>query len=336
MITLDSSKYEQDLRDHAKEYASERRARPLLVESEVVSRVENLLGAQAPRRGHPNYAREAGRALNALVDHLLNEGGHHEQIMAIMHLEDDLFHVGKDPDTEAKEMLDAYEEVLSESLQIGNVFLAQVKAAIGRIEAWGNSPIRVEIRNRYDSVVGDADYTEPSDSFYVTVGKGDAGFTAFTSKGKNPTLGDVLEGGDEDFFSDVQEQADYFNLVKEMQSPGSSSRGKNVTLWTARPTKDRARYEGAHVVPPNIFLTNDPDRAYGLAQEGELGGLRDVWRVVMNEAHLVVTLERGTLRDYQVVGKGPVSVKSLDLVAPAPDTPQGRVAIRYLAGQPIP
>ena len=326
---LDPSNYEKDLRGHAKEHASGRRARPLLVESEVVSRVEKILGKEAPRRGSTQYVREVGKALNAIMDRLIKEGGQHDQIMAIMHLEDDLFNVGKDPDAEAQEIIEAYEKVLSESLQIGNVFLATVKAAVGRVEAWGDSPVRVEISTRYDSMLGDADYTEPSDSFHVIVGKEDAGFTVFTDKGKNPTLGDILEGGDEDFFSDVQEQADYFNLVKELQSPGSSSRGKNVTLWTARPTKDRARYEGAHTVPPNIFLTNDPDRAYGLAQEGELGGQRDVWRVVMSEAHLVVTLDRGTMRDYQVVGKGPVPVKSLSLVAPS--TPQGRVAARYLA-----
>lgn len=187
--------------------------------------------------------------------------------------------------------------------------LAQIKSAIQRMKLPMSSPIVIRPSRSSDSG-GDA-----AETFHVVVGQHDAGFTVFTKDGQIELIDDVLEGGDTDFFKDPMEQAVYFDLVKELRNPGSTSRsGKMLTLWTARPSKDRSRYEGARTVPTNIFLTNDPDRAFGLSLD--LGGTRDVWKVVIDENYLVETLHAGHIRDYQVVGGASVPVKKLILDMP--------------------
>jgi hypothetical protein len=66
----------------------------------------------------------------------------------------------------------------------------------------------------------------------------------------------------------------------------------------------------------NIFLTNDPDRAYGLATDLGGGRQRDLWKVVINERDLIVTLDAGRTKDYQVVGQGAtVPVKRMELIS---------------------
>ena len=99
---------------------------------------------------------------------------------------------------------------------------------------------------------------------------------------------------------------------RAVTNPGSSSRGRWLKLWTARPVKDRAQYERARALPANIFLTNDQDRAYGIARDLGGGKSRDLWYVVVNEAYLVTTLDAGRTKDYQTVAEAPVRTISLN------------------------
>ena len=127
---------------------------------------------------------------------------------------------------------------------------------------------------------------------------------------------DILEAGDEDFFTDARIQQDYFNLVREMKNPGSSQKGRVLTLYTARPVKDRQMYMDAANIPSGLFLTNSYSRAQGISME--LSGseqLRDIWRLRMEEKYLIQTLD-GREKDYQVVGNGLVPVKRITLVDP--------------------
>ena len=192
-------------------------------------------------------------------------------------------------------------------------FSQEVQQATKRIPHWQGSPIRISLsfpdwNNLYTNV--EAAF-KPIDNYQVQVGR-EASFTVFT-EGAGFQIEDVLEAGDEEFFRNPEETSDYFNLVRELRKPGSSSRGRDLTLYTARPVKDRHLYEHATSIPSNIFLTNDVERAIGLAQEGELGGKRDVWRVVVNEVHLVKTLDTGRVKDYQVVGKEKVVIRDIEL-----------------------
>ena len=152
----------------------------------------------------------------------------------------------------------------------------------------------------------------------VEVGKGSYGtpsFTLFvTDDGKITEVEDVLEGGDEDFFRSPKGQSDYFNLVNEIRHPGSSSKGKVVTLYTARPTKDRGRYEGARDIPANIFLASTLDEAGGLASDLGSKEVRDVWKVRVDTRHLVKTLDTPRIKHYQTTDRTPV--QDIDLIVP--------------------
>jgi len=153
---------------------------------------------------------------------------------------------------------------------------------------------------------------------YVMVHKGSKpaknapGFTYFGPR----EVDDVLDAGDSDFFDDQDVEIAYFQLVNEIRQPGSTLKaGKPTTVYTARPAKDRRIYQGVKAVPSGIFVTNSPDRAEGFGRE--FGGTegRDLWKIVVDSKNLVQTLKSGRTRDYQIVGKGKVPIKSIERLA---------------------
>lgn len=171
-----------------------------------------------------------------------------------------------------------------------------VSKAIGRVPVWNGSNIRIE-------VLYDKDWVNPIEDAIVHVGNRGASFTLFG--GGKLYVEDVLDSGDREFFRTPEEESDYFSLVKELQKPGSSAKGDKIVLYTARPTKDRDFYARSRSLPSGIFLTTDIDRAYGIAHD--LGGreVRDIWKVVTDDAYLIQTLNAGRTKDYQVVREAP-------------------------------
>lgn len=174
-------------------------------------------------------------------------------------------------------------------------------------------------------------WDKPPRTYQVSLGKGSyaPSFTLFLKDdGSVESVEDILEGGDDDFFKDPKQQYDYFNLVNEIRKPGSTSKGKILRLYTARPIKDRSRYESATTVPVNIFMASTFEEAQGLATD--LGGSeqRDVWKVSIDSRYLVQTLE-GSVKHYQTVGEGrQVPVKSIELVSPGHRQGADRKAFR--------
>jgi hypothetical protein len=64
-------------------------------------------------------------------------------------------------------------------------------------------------------------------------------FTMFVdSETRKYQIDDILEAGDRDFFKNPSVEADYFNLVNFLKS-GKLKKTKSVTVYTARPRKDR-------------------------------------------------------------------------------------------------
>lgn len=192
--------------------------------------------------------------------------------------------------------------------------LQEIKAAIKRIDWWNGS--RITIKPRFSSSeFGGYDFTSPASSASIYVGE-EADFTYFGPK----ELDDVLEVGDPDFFRDKGIEQDYFNLVKEMRAPGSTSKpGKLLKLYTARPTKDRKQLEKAAAqkkLPNNIFLTDSLREAEGYAQEYPP---RDVWMVKIFERYVTTTQERGGMAagNYQTMGPGgQAPIKDMQLLQP--------------------
>jgi hypothetical protein len=210
-----------------------------------------------------------------------------------------------------------YQRLSQETAQNMQKIAVFIQQSINRIETWNGSPITVMAR----AVYRNENYFEPETGASIEFGEpgGDMSpsFTVFEIGEKGAVIDDVLEAGDEDFFTNGSIQADYFNLLKEMRNPGSSQGGgKIMTLYTARPVKDRAVYESKSEIPSNIFLTNSLSSAEGIARDlGGSEGIRDIWKIQIDSKYLVQTLE-GMEKQYQVVGNGMVPVKKMTLISP--------------------
>lgn len=202
---------------------------------------------------------------------------------------------------------------------------SHVGAAVGRVLEWPGLTVvlapHYEKRKRF---TGGADEVpiEPVLSAGVELLRGTTrprsgtpGFTLF----HDGDVDDVLDAGDRDFFTEPEVERAYFDLVSELRRPGSTSRkleSKVLTLYTARPVKDRARYERATTVPSGIFLTSDFERAEALGRDlaGSDTG-RDVWKVRIRSGYVHMTLDAGRVKEYQVVGgQREVPVERLELV----------------------
>lgn len=123
-------------------------------------------------------------------------------------------------------------------------------------------------------------------------------------------IDDVLEGGDEDFFKDGNIQSNYFSLIEGLKNP-NGVKSKTITLYTARPKKDRSIYLNAKTVPVNIFLVNDFDHALGLSRDLSTGD-RDIWKIRINTKYLTQTLD-GKIKYYQVT-KNNSPIESIELI----------------------
>jgi hypothetical protein len=186
--------------------------------------------------------------------------------------------------------------------------------------SWNGSPVVIHVGEPPAAFSG-PDYLKSVEDAQIAVGSqsawgGIADFTVFMHEGQVGEVDDVLEAGDEDFFTDARTQQDYFTLVRELKNPGSTQVSKSLALYTARPSQDRQLYEGAQSIPSNLFLTTSYDRAEGIAIELAGSGTRDIWKVRIEQRYLIETLNTGNVRDYQVVGEETVPVKGIRLITP--------------------
>jgi len=340
-VTINLSRFEAKAKDYYAELLDHSFARnqkkfeTKYNPEELAREAERLL--DKPHVGNPIRKRDqkgiraVALELNEVSSKALHSGDHsrwdefYHLVRTLMDFEETLEEGIPQTFPQLKEEFAGYEkETVEGTLKNAKAVQAQVKAAISRAPFFETKhvSIRAETGNTDEGM-------QASHVFSIEVGDHDANFTVFTDEhGKITEVEDVLEGGDRDFFpvgdSGGQEQADYFALVQEIRSPGSSDQGKRIVLYTARPTKDRRIYEGAHSVPSNIFLTTDADRAIGLATDLGSSEERDVWRVVMNTKYLVKTLDAGRVKDFQVVGKAPV--EKIELIHEG--GPSKRAAVR--------
>ena len=75
---------------------------------------------------------------------------------------------------------------------------------------------------------------------------------------------------------------------------------KILTLYTARPRKDREQLLANKTLPINVFLTDSQEHAEGLAIDLSGGqGTRDIWMVKINSTYLTKTLD-GPVKYYQL------------------------------------
>ena len=193
------------------------------------------------------------------------------------------------------------DEIIEGGISLLKADAQGIEQALSRVERVSIAPVFVE-----------AMFSEAANEnhFYngALVYIGDASFTYFGQT----HVGDILE--DTQDFTSMEEMTDYQNLIKEIQKPGSSLVGKTLTLYTARPIKDRQTYLHHKTLYPGIFLSNDADHVYGLANDLGNQETRDVWEVRINSRYLIQTLQGG-VKYYQVIGSKQVPVVSMDLIS---------------------
>lgn len=210
--------------------------------------------------------------------------------------ERDSDHIEKSTQREVKKLLETTRKSAEKIEKI-------VSSAVRRVKTWPGYKIEIKPILPWDKRSGD--WLTPPQTF--TVYFNDLSFTMLGGR----HVEDVLEGGDLDFFQSPTETKAYFDLINEIRSPGSSSKGRNLKLYTARPVKDRARYENAKTLPPNLFLSSSYARVEGISRD--MRG-RDVYLVVINSQYLVQTLDSPSAKDYQIVGDEPVPIRRIELV----------------------
>lgn len=200
-----------------------------------------------------------------------------------------------------------------------------IENAIDRIFSWNGSNVILRphyfVRDWYDFGFRISDPLDPVLStnitlnFNVNLGLEKTLAPDFTWFDDN-TIDDVLDAGDADFFSNKLLEMDYFNLIRELRSPGSTQYfGKILTLYTARPISDRQKYMNATTIPSGIFLANNFSHVSGIAVDlaEDLNRPRDIYKVRIYEKYLFLAQDLGLIRYYQTIGQDEVPVVSINL-----------------------
>jgi len=229
---------------------------------------------------------------------------------AVRHLGDyeDSFDVKEEDIPEPNHEEDA-EEIISKTKENMEILKKEIENIISNTD-WKGSSVTIKPNPGYEH--GTISF-EPTESAEIIVGQKSALFTLFKINSKNE-VEDIIEGGEEEeeFFSNNNEKNDYYTLIEELRKPGSTSVGKILTLYTARPIEDREYFRKTKTLPINLFLTNNYDHANGIASDlSTSGGARDVYRVKINSKYLTQTLD-GPIK-YYMVRKENAPIESINL-----------------------
>ena len=174
----------------------------------------------------------------------------------------------------------------------------KIQNAINQIPNWTTNTITIQARPSY---YGTRVSAEASDFAEIIFGPKENHVSFSLSYHENGIhIDDILEGGDKDFFTNQLMQNDYFTLIDELRNSGKKKKDKILTLYTARPRKDREQLLANKTLPINVFLTDSQEHAEGLAIDLSGGqGTRDIWMVKINSTYLTKTLD-GPVKYYQL------------------------------------
>lgn len=228
---------------------------------------------------------------------------------AFRHIGDYIESLDKETTDYHKDYIEYANETIEETKKNMILIKSEIESAIARSD-WGGSSIKILPNESYD--YGGEISFEGTDSAHIIVGK-DGLFTLFKINGINE-IDDIIEGGEEDdeFFANSSEKNDYYTLIEELRMPGAGSKGKVLTLYTARPSLDRSYFQNTKTLPINLFLTNNLNHALGLADDLSTSeGKRDVYKVRINSKYLTQTLD-GNIK-YYMVRKDDAPIESISL-----------------------
>lgn len=214
-------------------------------------------------------------------------------------------------DEETSELQKLYQEAIQGTRVEMERIKSMLSDAVSRIDNWNGSPILIKPEAASSQYGG---YDIASTRFAsISVGTGNMApeFTLFQDN-NGLEIDDVIEGGDDDFFYNPQVQSDYFNLINELRNPGATQKGRILTLYTARPQKDRKMLLQQNTLPVNVFLANSYDHVEGLAHDLSNGEPRDIWKVRIDSKYLTQTLD-GQIKYYQVTTQN-APVETMELL----------------------
>lgn len=175
----------------------------------------------------------------------------------------------------------------------------KIESAINNISSWSTNTLTIQAMPSYS--FSNNISLEPAEDASIIFGTEESApnFSLFHRENEIH-IDDVLEGGDREFFKDQSTQNDYFTLIDELRNLGKQRKYKILTLYTARPKRDRQQLLTSQTLPINVFLTDDEEHAYGLAHDlSDEGETRDVWIVRINSKYLTKTLD-GPIKYYQI------------------------------------
>ena len=205
-----------------------------------------------------------------------------------------------------KEYYDLLNQVLEKTNQNMIEIKNNIEKAISQSD-WAGSAVTI-----YPLVSSsEEDFLSPSISAEIKVGNKNGDFQYWKQNNKF-IIEDILESDEEEskyFFTNNKEKQDYFNLISQLQNPNKKE--QILTLYTARPIKDREFYSKTDYLPANIFLSNSFSHVDGLA--GDLQGTeerRDIYKVKINSKYLIKTLDV-PVKYYQVIKDAPIEYISL-------------------------
>lgn len=224
---------------------------------------------------------------------------------AFTHLSD--YYESLDSDAvDEKEYYEPIKKSLEQTNENMQVIKNKIEQSISNLD-WNGSKVTIIPELPHS----DEEYMPSANDATILVGNKQALFTYFDDNGKSQ-IEDIIEFEDEDtneYFSNQEEKQDYFNLINQLQNP-NRKKEEVLTLYTARPVKDREFYSNTKYIPANIFLSNSFSHVDGLA--GDLAGneRRDIYKVRINGKYLIKTLD-GPVKYYQVIKDAPIV--SIDL-----------------------
>lgn len=193
-----------------------------------------------------------------------------------------------------------YNSILNKTTDNMTKICEFINAVIKRIDNYQGTQWRIVPSVHYNEYNRLA-IEEPCDSATViSKNYNDVYFSLFAlEEGLTPE--DVID--DESDIEASGWQSDYYNLINEIRKPGSSSKGKIITLYTARPAKDRDFFNNTKALPNGIYLTNNLSSAEGLREELRFTDktIRDLWKVRINNKYLLQTLDSPTEKQYRVL-----------------------------------
>lgn len=209
-----------------------------------------------------------------------------------------------DPQQELQELQALKQEIVRRTSAAMEIMKSKIELAISNIGKWNGSLITIQPEaDQKRTYVFNAPIEYEfkhvfSASVYVGASEEDLPHFNASLENGNVVIDETIDADESDFFPTKEIKQDYFALAAELSEPNSN---RVLTLYSARPLRDRKLYQSGGPLPENIFLsTNKKDAEWtGFELKGNEPG-RDVWEFVIPVKYLNLIADFGRFQHYQL------------------------------------